>query len=72
MATPIDLIHEIEKLPPVERTRLVDMVMRDIICPNSDIDKVWAQEASNRWDAYKKGEVQPIPYEKVMSKYKSS
>ncbi len=71
MTTP-DLIREIEKLPPIERARIVDLVMRDIIRPNSDIDKIWAQEALNRWDAYKKGEIKPIPYEEVMSKYKNS
>lgn len=70
MTTPVDLLHEIEKLPPVERVRIIDKVIRDIIRPNSDIDRVWAQEAANRWDAYKKGEIISIPYEEVMSKYK--
>jgi hypothetical protein len=69
MTTPIDLVHEIEKLPPIERARIVDIVMRDIIRPDSDIDKVWAQEALNCWDAYKKSEVKSIPYEEVMLKY---
>ncbi len=72
MATPIELVYEIEKLPPTERVRIVDIVIRDIVRPDSDIDRVWVQEASSRWDAYKKGDIKPIPYEEVMSKYKRS
>lgn len=70
MATPRELVHEIEKLPPMERAQIVDIVMRDLFALDPDIDSVWAQEASNRWDAYKKGVVKPIPYEEIMSKYK--
>jgi putative addiction module component (TIGR02574 family) len=72
MKTLIEIVHAIEKLQPIERVRIVEMVMRDIIQPDSDIDKVWAQEASKRWNAYKRGEVKPIPYDEVMSKYKKS
>ncbi len=72
MTKRVDLVNEIEKLPPVERIRIVGIVIRDLIRPNSDIDKIWAQEASTRWNAYKKGEVKSIPYKEVMSKYKRS
>jgi len=70
MSDSLDLISEIEKLPPIERIRIIDQVMRDIIQLDSDIDKAWAQEATIRWDAYKKGKVNLIPYETVMSKYR--
>ena len=70
MATQVELVYEIGKLPPTERVRIVDIVIQDIIRPDPDIDRVWAQEASSRWDAYKKGAIKPIPYEEVMSKYK--
>ena len=72
MATPIELVHEIEKLPPIERVRIVDIVMRDVMQPDSEIEKVWAREASARWDAYKRGEIKSVSYEEVMSKYKSN
>jgi len=70
MPTPLELIHEIEKLPPAERIKIIDMVIRDAIHPDPEIDKVWAQEASARWASYKKGEIKTISYEEVMSKYK--
>lgn len=69
MSTPIELVHEIEKLPPIERAQIVDIVIRDLFALDSEIDRAWTQEAVIRWDAYKKGEVQPIPYEEVMSRY---
>lgn len=70
MATPVELVYEIEKFTPTERVRIVDIVIRDIMRPDSDIDRIWAQESSSRWDAYKKGDIKPTPYEEVMSKYK--
>jgi len=72
MTTQMDLVHEIEKFSPVERVRIVHIVIRDMISPNSDIDSVWAQEASSRWDAYQEGELKTVPYEDVMAKYKRS
>lgn len=56
MASSMDLVH--------------DLVKRDIIQPDLSIDKVWVQEVSNRWNAYKRREVKPIPYDEVMSRYK--
>jgi len=63
-----DLINEIEKLPPPERARLIDLVIRDMAAPDPEIDKFWAQEAAKRWDKYKKGDAKAIPYENVMAK----
>lgn len=48
--------------------RILDIVIRDIISPDAEIDNVWAHEASIRWDAYKKGVAKLIPYEEVMSR----
>ena len=72
MLTARELVHEIEKLPVTERVRVVDMVIRDMIHPDAAIEKVWAEEALHRWTAYKRGEVEPIPYETVMGKYRNS
>ena len=58
-----DLIHEIEKLPPAERARLIDLVIRDMAEPDPEIDKVWAEEAIKRWDKYKEGNAKAVPYE---------
>jgi putative addiction module component (TIGR02574 family) len=70
MSTPIELVHEIEKLPPIERAQIVDIVIRDLFALDSEIDRAWTREAVTRWDAYKNGDVEPIPYEEVVSRYK--
>jgi len=49
---------------------MVGIVMRDLFALDSEIDRAWTQEVVTRWDAYKKGAVQPIPYKEVMSRYK--
>lgn len=72
MTTTVKLVKEIEKLSPIQRIQIMDIVIKDILHPDSSIDKVWAKEASARWNAYKKGGVKPIPYKEVMSKYKKS
>jgi len=70
MATPAELVHKIEQLPPIERAQIAEMAMRDPFALDLEIDRAWTQEAASRWDAYKKGAVQPIPYKEVISRYK--
>ncbi len=60
MNTPMDIVLAIEKLSPVERVRIVDLVMRDAITPNRAIEKAWAEEAVKRWTAYKKDEITAV------------
>lgn len=69
MTSALELVREIEKLPPAERAELVDRVIRDVLQPDADIEAAWAEESSRRWNAYKNGELERIPYETVMAKY---
>jgi len=70
MDTTLKLVREIEKLSPIDQLRIIDRVIRDVIKPDAEIDKIWAKEAAERWSAYKKGNVAPVPYDQVMAKYK--
>ncbi len=67
-----ELIQEIEKLAPYDRARIIDIVIRDITPPDPEIDQIWAEEASIRWNKYRKGEIEPVSYKEVMSKYTQS
>ncbi len=62
----------IGKLTMSERIRIVHNIIGDMIRTDKTIDKVWAQEASNRWSAYKNGTEKPVSYEDVMAKYKKA
>ena len=70
MSTSLDLIKEIEKLPPAERVRMIDRVIRDTIKPDAEIEKIWICEAVARWGAFERGEIAAVPYETVMARYR--
>lgn len=69
MATALELVQEIEKLSPAERVRVIDRVIRGTIKPDAEIEKIWVQEASARWEAFERDEIDVISYEAVMEKY---
>ncbi len=64
------LVSEIRALPDVEKLRLVDVILRDLDKPDPEIDRVWAEEARKRWDAYKSGRIPTVSYEEVMAKHR--
>jgi hypothetical protein len=70
MAISEKLVREIEKLSPTERVRLIDMVIRDTIKPDAEIEKLWVKEAEARWAAFERGEVEVVPYQSVLAKYR--
>ena len=71
MSTNADkLVSEIRGLPDSEKLRLVDAILSDLNKADPEIDRVWANEARNRWAAYKEGRIPTVSYEEVMSKYR--
>jgi putative addiction module component (TIGR02574 family) len=64
------LEQEIKALSDIEKLRLVDVILADLSRPDPEIDRIWAQEARKRWDAYKAGHISTLSYEEVMSKYR--
>lgn len=68
MPTASELVLEIEKLPPIERVRIVDTVLRDTLIPDPEIERLWAVESQRRLEAYRQGEIQAVPYEQVMAR----
>ena len=69
-STADQLEQEIKTLPDIEKLRLVDAILADLDRPDPEIDRVWAEEARKRWDAYKSGRLRTVSYEEVMSKYR--
>jgi putative addiction module component (TIGR02574 family) len=73
MAKSVDKIaQEIRELPDVEKLRLLDAILTDLDKPDPEIDRVWAEEARERWAAYKAGKVPTVSYESVMAKHRRS
>jgi putative addiction module component (TIGR02574 family) len=66
-STADQLEQEIKSLPDIEKLRLVDAILADLDRPDPEIDRIWAEEARKRWDAYKAGRLQTVSYEELMS-----
>lgn len=48
----------------------VDMILTKLDRLDSELDKIWAEEATKRWAAYKEGRLKAIPYDEVMASYR--
>ncbi len=71
MAKSVDkLAAEIRVLPDIEKLQLVDTILEDLDKPDPEIDRVWAEEARKRWEAYKAGRIPTVSYESVMAKHR--
>lgn len=65
------LIESIQSLSDIEKLELVDSILMQLDKPDPDIDRIWAEEARKRWQAYKSGKLETVSYEQVMEKYRS-
>ncbi len=70
MSTVKDILKEAIQLEPTEKVKLVDQLITSLDKPDKDIDKLWAEEAESRLDAYKQGKLKAVSLEEVLSKYK--
>jgi len=61
---------KIKSLPDSEKIELVDSILMQLDKPDPEIDRIWADEARKRWQAYKSGEIEAVSYEQVMNKYR--
>ena len=63
MAKPIEkLAAEIRDLPDVEKRQLVDAILEDLVKPDPEIDRIWAEEARKGSKAYQAGRVPMVSY----------
>lgn len=65
-----ELYQQANQLPPLEKLQLAELLLADLDKPDPEIDAIWREEAQNRWQAYKAGEIKTVSYETVMQKYK--
>ncbi|MDP2681927.1 MAG: addiction module protein [Deltaproteobacteria bacterium] len=62
---------KIKSLPDSEKIELVDSILMQLDKPDPEIDRIWADEARKRWQAYKSGKIETVSYEQVMDKYRT-
>ncbi len=64
------LSEQARQLTPEERIELIEDLQQSLVSPDPEIDRAWAEEARDRLDAYRRGEMQAKTLEEVMRKYK--
>ena len=65
-----ELYKQANKLPPLEKLQLAELLLADLDKPDQAIDLIWKDEAQKRWQAYQAGELKTVIYDTVMQKYK--
>ena len=70
MATSEEILKEAISLRPLDQAKLVDQLIACLDTPDPELDKVWAEEAESRLDAFKNGELKSITLENILSKYR--
>lgn len=65
MIAPRNLISNALRLKPADRLILIEALIRSLDVTNPKIEEKWAEEAQKRLEAYKKGKLKTIPFEKL-------
>lgn len=69
--TAASIIHEALQLKASERAAVAEQMLLSLDMPSPEVDAAWAREADTRVEAYDRGEIDSIPVEEVLAKYKS-
>lgn len=64
------LIKRARALLPVDRIALVEEVLDTLHRPDSDIDRLWALEATDRVAVYRRGELAAKELSDIVSQYR--
>ena len=62
------ILNEALSLPPSERAQLAERLFSSLDISQQELDRLWAEEADSRMDAYERGELKAIPANKVFKK----
>jgi putative addiction module component (TIGR02574 family) len=65
------VISDALSLPPRSRAKLAEQLLESLNDPKQrEIDRLWADEAEDRIDAYERGELKAIPGQEVFRRLK--
>ncbi len=70
MVTPEKILKEAISLAPAEQAKLIDKLISVLDKPDSELDRLWAEEAESRLKAYNNGVLKAVSLDEVLSKYK--
>ena len=61
--------REARRLSINERVELVEDLLDSLDTPDATLDAQWGEEAEDRLDAYRRGELKALPLAEVLGKY---
>ena len=61
----VEILEKALRLPPEERFVIVEGLLKSLDVPDPDLDRIWADEAERRLEAYRNGKLSTIPIEEV-------
>jgi putative addiction module component (TIGR02574 family) len=61
----VEILEKALRLPPEERFVIVEGLLRSLDVPDPDLDRIWADEAERRLEAYRNGKLSAIQIEEV-------
>ena len=65
-----ELFNQTKSMKPLEKARLVDLILADLDKPDAEIESAWLKEIQRRKLNLKAGRTKSLPYQEVMGKYK--
>ena len=65
-----NVVEKIRALPDTEKLAVVDRILVELDRPDPEIDRVWADEARARWQAYRASRAGSVSYAEVMDKHR--
>ena len=63
--------RQARRLPPKEHIELVEDILSSLDRPDGNLDAKWVAEVEDRLAAYRRGEINAIPLEEVLAKYRT-
>jgi putative addiction module component (TIGR02574 family) len=61
------LSEQARQLTPEERIELIEDLQQSLDPADPEIDRLWAEEARDRLDAYRPGEIEAVTVEEVLA-----
>ena len=64
-----EICHHAKELPDVDKLALVDVLLAQLDRPDPELDRVWAEEARRRRQAYREGRLAARDYDQVIKDF---
>ena len=64
-----EICQKATELPDIDKLVLVDALLAQLDRPDPELDRIWAEEARRRRQAYRQGRLEARDYERVMESF---